>query len=55
MASTINALKHAFPDIDKSDRQIAVRFEVAGSNWKLSVEDNGMVHRLASSLRRNPA
>jgi two-component sensor histidine kinase len=38
----LNALKHAFPDIDKSDRQIAVRFEVAGSNWKLSVEDNGI-------------
>jgi two-component sensor histidine kinase len=38
----LNALKHAFPDNNKSDRQIAVRFEVAGSNWKLSVADNGI-------------
>jgi two-component sensor histidine kinase len=38
----LNALKHAFPDNDKPDRQIAVRFEVAGSNWKLSVVDNGI-------------
>jgi two-component sensor histidine kinase len=38
----LNALKHAFPDDNKSDRQIAVRFEVAGSNWKLSVVDNGI-------------
>jgi two-component sensor histidine kinase len=38
----LNALKHAFPDNKKSDRQIAVRFEVAGSNWKLSVADNGI-------------
>ncbi len=38
----LNALKHAFPDHNKPDRQIAVRFEVAGSNWKLSVADNGI-------------
>jgi signal transduction histidine kinase len=38
----LNALKHAFPANNKSDRQIAVRFEVAGSNWKLSVADNGI-------------
>jgi two-component sensor histidine kinase len=38
----LNALKHEFPDNDMSDRQIAVRFEVAGSNWKLSVADNGI-------------
>ena len=38
----LNALKHAFPDDNKSDHQIAVRFEVAGSNWKLSVADNGI-------------
>jgi two-component sensor histidine kinase len=37
----LNAVKHAFPD-DKSDRQIAVGFDVAGSNWKLSVADNGI-------------
>jgi two-component sensor histidine kinase len=38
----LNALKHAFPDGGKSDHQITVRFEVAGSNWKLSVADNGI-------------
>jgi two-component sensor histidine kinase len=38
----LNAIKHAFPDNNKPDRQIAVRFEVAGSNWKLSVTDNGI-------------
>jgi len=37
----LNALKHAFPD-DKSDRQIAVGFDVAGTNWNLSVSDNGI-------------
>jgi two-component sensor histidine kinase len=37
----LNALKHAFPD-DKVDRRIAVGFEVAGTNWKLSVTDNGV-------------
>jgi two-component sensor histidine kinase len=37
----LNALKHAFPD-NKIDRQIAVGFDVAGTNWKLSVADNGI-------------
>src|SRR5580700_5969454 len=37
----LNALKHAFPD-DRTDRQIAVGFDVAGTNWKLSVVDNGI-------------
>jgi len=30
-----------FPD-NKIDRQIAVGFDVAGTNWKLSVTDNGI-------------
>jgi two-component sensor histidine kinase len=38
----LNALKHAFPDGSRSDHKITVRFEVAGSNWKLSVVDNGI-------------
>jgi two-component sensor histidine kinase len=38
----LNALKHAFPDGNKSDHQIKVRFETAGSNWKLTVADNGI-------------
>jgi two-component sensor histidine kinase len=37
----LNALKHAFPD-DRTDRQIAIGFDVAGTNWKLSVTDNGI-------------
>ena len=37
----LNALKHAFTD-DRIDRQIAVGFAIAGTNWKLSVEDNGI-------------
>jgi two-component sensor histidine kinase len=38
----LNALKHAFPGNDKSDRNIAVEFDVAGTNWRLSVADNGL-------------
>jgi two-component sensor histidine kinase len=37
----LNALKHAFPH-DRADRQIAVGFDVSGTNWKLSVVDNGI-------------
>jgi len=36
-----HALKHAFTD-DRIDRQIAVGFAMAGTNWKLSVVDNGI-------------
>jgi two-component sensor histidine kinase len=38
----MNALKHAFPNNDKPDRQISIAFDVAGTNWKLSVKDNGI-------------
>jgi two-component sensor histidine kinase len=38
----LNALKHAFPTDTKTDRQIEVRFDVAGTDWKLSVVDNGI-------------
>jgi two-component sensor histidine kinase len=37
----LNALKHAFTD-HRTDRQIAVGFAIAGTNWKLSVADNGI-------------
>ena len=37
----LNALKHAFSG-DRIDRQIIVGFDVAGTNWKLSVADNGV-------------
>jgi two-component sensor histidine kinase len=37
----LNALKHAFTD-DRTDREIAIGFAVAGTNWRLSVADNGI-------------
>jgi two-component sensor histidine kinase len=37
----VNALKHAFPN-DRSDGRIDVRYDAAGTNWKLSVTDNGI-------------
>ena len=37
----MNALKHAFPT-DKIDGRITVSYDVDGTNWKLSVVDNGV-------------
>jgi two-component sensor histidine kinase len=37
----INSLKHAFPAVSR-DGQIIVAYEVSGTNWKLSVADNGV-------------
>ena len=37
----INALKHAF-NLDTKDGRISVSYEVAGTDWKLSVADNGV-------------
>ena len=37
----MNSLKHAFPD-DDAEGQIAVAFDTAGTDWKLSVSDNGI-------------
>jgi chemotaxis protein methyltransferase CheR len=37
----MNALKHAFPE-DRAQSQITVAYQKAGSNWKLSVSDNGI-------------
>jgi len=36
----MNALKHAFPS-DKNDAAIAVSYKVAGTDWKLTISDNG--------------
>jgi two-component sensor histidine kinase len=36
----MNALKHAFPE-DTNDGRVTVAYEVSGTNWKLSVGDNG--------------
>jgi two-component sensor histidine kinase len=37
----MNALKHAFPDPNMKGR-ITVAYDVDGTNWKLSVSDNGV-------------
>jgi two-component sensor histidine kinase len=37
----INALKHAFP-VSKSAGEVKVRYEAVGTNWRLSVGDNGV-------------
>jgi two-component sensor histidine kinase len=37
----MNALKHAFPT-EKSDGRIVIAYDVDGTNWKLSVADNGV-------------
>jgi two-component sensor histidine kinase len=37
----MNALKHAFPDA-KADAAILVRYNVAETDWKLTVSDNGV-------------
>jgi chemotaxis protein methyltransferase CheR len=34
-------LKHAFPD-ERTEGQIIVAYATAGTNWKLSVSDNGL-------------
>jgi two-component sensor histidine kinase len=37
----MNALKHAFPK-EKMDCRISIAFDADGTNWKLSVADNGI-------------
>jgi chemotaxis protein methyltransferase CheR len=37
----MNALKHAFPG-DKTKGEISVVYDRAGTNWKLSIADNGV-------------
>jgi two-component sensor histidine kinase len=37
----MNALKHAFPD-DKAKGRITVAYDMIGTNWKLSICDNGI-------------
>jgi chemotaxis protein methyltransferase CheR len=40
----LNAVKHAFPE-ENIDHRIRVAYDVAGTNWKLSVADNGIGRR----------
>jgi two-component sensor histidine kinase len=37
----MNALKHAFPD-EKAEGRITVAYDMVGTNWELSVSDNGI-------------
>jgi chemotaxis protein methyltransferase CheR len=37
----MNAIKHAFPT-EQSDGRIVIAYDVDGTNWKLSVADNGV-------------
>ena len=37
----LNALKHAFPE-GKTDCRVLVTYEASGSDWKLSIADNGV-------------
>jgi two-component sensor histidine kinase len=37
----LNAVKHAFHD-DRVDDRITVAYDVAGTNWRLSITDNGV-------------
>jgi chemotaxis protein methyltransferase CheR len=37
----MNALKHAFPD-SKTEGEITVAYDIVGTNWKLSIADNGI-------------
>jgi len=37
----LDALRHAFPAVTRAG-QIVVGFEIAGSDWKLSISDNGI-------------
>jgi chemotaxis protein methyltransferase CheR len=37
----MNALKHAFPH-EKVEGRITVAYDMVGTNWKLSVSDNGI-------------
>ena len=49
----MNALKHAFPD-EKTEGRIIVAYDMAGTNWKLSVSDNGIGKPEGGSPRENP-
>ena len=40
----INAIKYAFP-VDRADAAVHVTYEIKGSDWKLTVSDNGVGKR----------
>jgi PAS domain S-box-containing protein len=49
----MNALKHAFPDA-KPDAAIVVSYRVAGTDWKLTVSDNGVGKPDVSASQTKP-
>jgi PAS domain S-box-containing protein len=49
----MNALKHAFPG-EKPDAAIVVSYRVAGTDWKLTVSDNGIGKPDVSSSQTKP-
>jgi PAS domain S-box-containing protein len=49
----MNALKHAFPG-DKPDAAIVVSYRVAGTDWKLTVSDNGIGKPDVSASQTKP-
>ena len=49
--AVINALKHAFAK-DEKDGRIIVTYEVTGTDWKLSIADNGMGKPSGSEIPR---
>jgi two-component sensor histidine kinase len=49
----MNALKHAFPS-KKSDAAIVVSYKVAGTDWKLTVSDNGVGKSDVSASNTKP-
>ncbi|PNG24997.1 sensor histidine kinase [Methylocella silvestris] len=44
----INAIKYAFP-VDKVDARVLVTYEIKGSDWKLTVADNGVGKGLSTA------
>ena len=48
----MNALKHAFPS-EKENAAILVSYKVAGTDWKLTISDNGVgkPHVSASEIK----
>lgn len=48
----INSVKHAFPE-SRRDAAIFVKYEISGSNWQLTVSDNG-VGRPKESTETSP-
>jgi two-component sensor histidine kinase len=49
----INAFKHAFP-ADRSDGTVIVAYNLADSNWRLTVSDNGIGRPEGNSDKTNP-